>query len=90
MIAERVALYEKGAITAHHLAVDCLSTLDPREPGLVLDALPPEVLDEILKFAREYQPGRMVTNYGILPATDQVPAAASWITRRRALAAEPR
>jgi hypothetical protein len=81
MIADWVGLYEKGAITAHHLAVESLRVLDPQGPGAVLGDLPAEVLEEILEFARGYQAGRMVTNDGVPPTPEQVRAASNWIAR---------
>jgi hypothetical protein len=72
-------MYEKGAITADHLVVQCLHMVDPLDPALVLSALPHELLMRILDFALQYRPDGMVTNYGILPAFDQVEAAKNWI-----------
>ena len=40
MIETLVAMYEKGAITADHLVVQCLHMIDPNDPGLVLAGLP--------------------------------------------------
>jgi hypothetical protein len=79
MTASLVAAYRKGAITADHLVVQCLHMIDPEAPGLVLGPLPHELLARTLEFARQYRPGRMVTNYGVLPAADQVEAARRWI-----------
>jgi len=72
-------MYEKGAITADHLVAQCINMIDPDDPGLVLSDLPKSILDRMLEYTRRYQPGRMVSNYGILPATDQVEAAKNWI-----------
>ena len=79
MMANLVALYEKGAITADHLVAECLHLIDPANPVLVLSALPREILIRMLKYANEYQPGRMRTNYGLPPAVEQVSAAKRWI-----------
>jgi hypothetical protein len=79
MTARLVALYEKGDITADHLIVESLRLLDPANPGLVLEALPNEVLPRVLKYAQEYRPGKMRTNYGVQPTPDQVAAARKWI-----------
>ena len=35
-----MAMYQKGAITADHLAYECLHRIDPASPGLVLSHLP--------------------------------------------------
>jgi hypothetical protein len=83
MIASLVSMYEKGAITADHLAVQCIHMIDPEDPGLVLGDLPDSLLDRVLTYAREYQPGRMLSTYGPLPTTDQVEAARAWIEARR-------
>jgi hypothetical protein len=79
MITSFVSMYEKGAITADHLAAQCIQMIDPEDPGLVLSDLPNPILDGMLAYAERYQPGRMVSTYGILPAADQVEAARSWI-----------
>jgi hypothetical protein len=79
MITSLVSMYEKGVITADHLAAQCIHLIDPEDPGLVLSDLPSPILDRILAYAHRYQPDRMVSTYGILPATDQVEAAKSWI-----------
>ena len=79
MIASRIAAYEKGAITGNHLVVQCLHLLDPADPSVVLERLPPEIIQKVLAFVREYRPNGMVTNYGVLPTVDQVEAAKKWI-----------
>ena len=79
MITSLVSMYEKGAITADHLAAQCIHMIDPEDPGLVLSDLPNPILDRMLAYAQRYQPDRMVSTYGILPAADQVEAARSWI-----------
>jgi hypothetical protein len=79
MTTSLVAAYQKGAITADHLVVQCLHMIDPESPGLVLDPLPHELADRMLEFTRQFRAGRMVTNYGTLPTADQVEAARRWI-----------
>lgn len=79
MIPELVKTYETGAITAHHLAVQCLHMVDPKEPELVLAQLPDDILTAIERFADEYNPRGMNTNFGVIPAQDQVSAAVKWI-----------
>ena len=79
MIARLVSMYDKGAITADHLIVECLRRIDPANPALVLENLPPEILMRMLKYVHDYQPGRMRTNYGLQPAVDQVESAKGWI-----------
>jgi len=79
MIDALVAMYRKGALTADHLTAQCLHMVDPDHPGLILNALPHEVLTRMLEFTRQYTPNGMVTNYGPLPATDQVAAAKRWL-----------
>jgi hypothetical protein len=75
-------MYQKGAITADHLVVECLHRLDPQHPEVVLRVLPSAVLERMLQYMREYQPERMRTNYGLQPAIDQVEAAKAWIESR--------
>lgn len=83
MIRELVKSYETGAITAHHLAVQCLHMVDASEPELVLAQLPDDVLIAIEKFADQYDPKGMETNFGVIPAQDQVIAASKWIRSNR-------
>ena len=79
MITSLLSMYEKGGITADHLAAQCLHLIDPEDPGLVLSDLPNPILDRIVAYSQRYQPDRMVSTYGVLPAIDQVEAAKSWI-----------
>ena len=79
MTASLLEMYTRGAITADHLVVESLHLLDPRNPGLVLSPLPSSILERMLKYVRDYQPGKMPTNYGVQPTVDQVEAAKDWI-----------
>jgi hypothetical protein len=79
MTANLVTLYEKGAITADHLVAETLSMLDPANPALDLQDLSKELLQRVLKYAQEYRPGKMRTNYGRSPSLEQVQAAKQWI-----------
>ena len=79
MISDLVAMYDKGAITAHHLAVECLYLLDTAEPDGVLAQMPTDVLKAILDFADHFDPKEMTTNYGVIPTQDQVISASEWI-----------
>jgi len=79
MITELVAMYQKGAITADHLTAECLHMVDPENPALVLDSLPDEILTRMLEYAQRFREGPMVSNYGIIPAMDQIEAAKAWI-----------
>jgi hypothetical protein len=83
MMTSLVAMYQKGAITADHLAVECLHMIDPKTPAPVLDALPREIIARMIEFIHQYTPGGMITNYGILPTSDQVQAAKKWIEENR-------
>ncbi|MFO0925421.1 MAG: hypothetical protein U0736_00050 [Gemmataceae bacterium] len=76
-------MYERGDITADHLAVQCLHLLDPENPAAVLAALPGQVLDRVLAYSRSYRPDGMRSNYGVTPAVDQVLAAKGWIEAQR-------
>jgi hypothetical protein len=71
--------YRAGMITDDHLVVESLISLDPENPGLVLSPLPDKILNRALRFADEYLQGRMVTNYGDLPARGHVLAARDWL-----------
>ena len=50
MITSLVSMYEKGAITADHLAAQCIHMIDPEDPGLVLSDLPNPILDRMLAY----------------------------------------
>ena len=73
--------YRAGMITDDHLLVESLHMLDPEDPGPVLSSLPEHILRRTLDYASNYLAGAMLTNYGLLPARDQVLAAQNWIER---------
>jgi hypothetical protein len=77
-------MYHKGAMTADQLVVECLRRVDPKDPAPLLGALPEEILDRMLDFARCFSPDGMITNHGPLPRVDQVEAARCWIEGARA------
>jgi hypothetical protein len=79
MMRSLLEKYQMGMITDDHLVVESLHMVDPENPGLVLSGLPDNILHRMLKFANEYLGSRMVTNYGVLPAQDQVLATRDWI-----------
>ncbi len=81
MIRSFIAMYERGAITADHLAAQSLLAIDPADPAPVLEALPDEVVTRVFDFSLRFQTGRMSSNYGPSPASDQVEAARRWIER---------
>ena len=78
MTRSLVEKYQMGMISDDHLVVESLHLIDPDNPGLVLSTLPDKILPRVLRFVNEYLHGRMVTNYGVLPAQDQVLAARTW------------
>jgi len=81
MTRSLVEKYQLGMISDEHLVVECLHMVDPDNPGLVLSDMPDKILSRIIRFASEYENGTMVTNYGLLPAQDQVLAAKQWIEK---------
>jgi hypothetical protein len=81
MIIALVSMYEKGAITADHLAAQCIQMVDPEAPGSVLSDLPNPILARIQAYVRRYQQGEMFSTYGPPPTSDQVAAAEAWIER---------
>ena len=83
MIPKLIAMYEGGAITAHHLVMEVLLRLDPASPSLVLEPLSREILDRMLKYANDFRPGKMRSNYALQPTLEQVEAAKQWIEQRR-------
>jgi hypothetical protein len=75
----RVEWYLKGAFTGHDLMVESLCDIDPAAPEVVLKELPEEILKSIPPFAEHYRRATAWSNYGILPADEQVAAAKKWI-----------
>ncbi len=89
MIKKLIEMYESGSITGYQVMTDCLQMLDPDNPDLVLADLPEEILDEMLKYARRYDPRRPRSESLIPPAEDQVRTAERWICARRSRSANP-
>jgi hypothetical protein len=81
MMRSLVDKYRAGMITDDHLVVESLHMVDPENSSLVLSSLPNQILLRILGFGKEYLQGHMVTNYGAMPAQDQVLAAMRWIEK---------
>lgn len=79
-----VAAYRKGAITADHLVVKCLSMIDPQSPGPTLEPLPEEFIARMREYAHRYRSGTVMTNYGTPPSAEQVEAAMRWSEEERA------
>jgi hypothetical protein len=59
------------------------------DPDLVLSDLPAEILDEMLNYARRYDPRRQHSASLIPPAEDEVRAAERWICARRTRSSKP-
>jgi hypothetical protein len=89
MIKELIAMYEAGSITGYQLMMDCLQRLDPEHPEVVLSELPAEVLDEMLAYARRYDPRRPRSATFPPPAEDQVRSAERWICAHHAGSSNP-
>jgi hypothetical protein len=89
MIRRLIEMYGNGAITGYQVMMDCLQMLDPANPDLVLSELPEEILDEMLGYARRYDPRRPRSATFIPPAEDQVRAAERWICAHRAMSSKP-
>jgi hypothetical protein len=81
MMHTLVEKYRMGMITDDHLVVESLNMVDPESPALVLANLPENILRRMVRFADEYLKGQMLTNYGVLPAKDQVMASRLWIEK---------
>jgi hypothetical protein len=80
---------ESGSITGYQVMMDFLQMLDPESPDLVLSELPEEVLDEMLSYARRYDPRRPRSTKFVPPAPDQVRAAEEWICDHRVRNSKP-
>ena len=89
MIKNLIEMYESGSITGYQVMMDCLQVLDPDNPDLVLSELPEEILDEMLEYARRYDPRRPRSATLILPAEDQVRTAERWICARHTGMSKP-
>jgi hypothetical protein len=89
MIRNLVEMYESGSITGYQVMMDCLQMLDPDNPNHVLSELPEEILEEMLAYARRYDPRRPRSATFIPPAEDQVRAAERWICAHHAITSKP-
>jgi hypothetical protein len=75
-----LAMYEKGTITAHHLAILCLERLDPEDASSVLAVLPTQHSSRVLDYAIMCKsPGPLISIGGPPPTADRVQAARKWI-----------
>ena len=88
MVDELIEMYRAGAITGYQVMLDCLHRLDPNHPDLVLSHLPEEILEEMLDYARRYDPSCLRSIAGLPPAADQARAAQHWIEEIRRQKAE--
>jgi hypothetical protein len=79
MTKRLIEMHESGSITSYQVMMDCLQMLDPDNPDLVLSELPEEILDEMLEYARRYDPRRPRSASLTPPAEDQVRTAERWI-----------
>jgi hypothetical protein len=83
-IHELIQMYQNGAITPHHLAIESLNLLDSQsEEGVeeVLGALPSQACQELKTFVEAYRPGKMVTNYGRIPSVESICLAKHWLDK---------
>jgi hypothetical protein len=83
MLKNLVKMYEDGVLSGYQLMMDCLHMLDPHSPGLVLDHLPDEVLEEMLQYAGRFDPHRRRPESPVPPTEDQVKSAERWIQSHR-------
>jgi hypothetical protein len=89
MIRRLIEMYESGSITGYQVMMDCLQMLDPGNPDLVLSELPEEILDEMLAYARRYDPRRPHSTTFIPPTEDQVRTAERWICAHNVRISKP-
>lgn len=89
MIKRLVEMYGNGSLTGYQVMMDCLQMLDPDDPDPVLSELPGEILDEMLEYARRYDPRRPHSASFLPPAEDQVRAAERWICARHTGSPDP-
>jgi hypothetical protein len=81
-ISELLRMYDKGAISTHHLVVECLNMIDPNEPERVLGELPDDILRAILEFGYYNVSDEWITNFNDVPTKDQVVTATKWIIQK--------
>ncbi len=89
MIRKLIEMYESGSITGYQVMMDCLQMLDPDNPDHVLSELPEEILEEMLAYARRYDPRRPRSARFIPPAENQVRTAERWICAHHAISSKP-
>jgi hypothetical protein len=89
MINRLIEMHENGSITGYQVMMDCHQIPDPDNPDLALADLPEEIPDEMLEYARRYEPRRPHPATLILPAEDRVTAAERWICARRTRSSKP-
>ena len=85
MVKRLIEMYESGSLTGYQVMMDCLQMLDPDNPDPVLSALPEEILDEMLAYARRYDARRPRSEMLIPPAEVQVRSAERWICAHNAM-----
>lgn len=71
--------YLLGMITDDQFIIESLQLIDPEDPGTVLSSFPDTLIPRTLRLANELLIGKIITNYGVLPARDQIVAARKWI-----------
>jgi hypothetical protein len=89
MIGKLIEMCESGSITGYQVMMDSLQMLDPDHPDHVLSELPEEILEEMLAYARRYDPRRPRSATFIPPAEDQVRTAERWICAHHAISSKP-
>jgi hypothetical protein len=89
MIDRLIEMYENFASTGYQDMMDCLKMLDPANPDLVLYELPEEILDEMLAYARRYDPRRPRSETFPPPTEDQVRTAERWICAHQVRSSKP-
>ena len=87
--SQLIEMYKEGAITGYQVMIQCLHMLDPQEPQLVLSHLPDEIHEEMLEYAKRYNPRRPRSDSPIPPAEDQVRSAERWIQEHRIKGSKP-
>ena len=92
-LEQLLEMYERGMLSVHESAWDCLLLIDPRNPEGVLSRLPINLIKKIYEVSDDYDPTDMVTWCIHMtidrntpsdmttenPTIEQVAAARNWI-----------
>lgn len=76
-----LALYNRCELTPHHAATEAARLINSSNVNEVMSSLPPLLRDALKKFVSDYQPGRMLSNYGEshIPSPESIEYVKTWL-----------